>query len=54
MSIESMAEKSGFPSFRHFASLFRRELGVTPRAFRSTHRIVRETELKGEIQLKGT
>ena len=46
MSIESVAEKSGFPSFRHFASLFRREVDATPRAFRRTHRIIREAERK--------
>jgi LacI family transcriptional regulator len=43
MSIETIARKCGFPSFRHFAGLFRRELGVTPRAFRRTHYIHRET-----------
>jgi LacI family transcriptional regulator len=47
MSIESIARKSGFPSFKHFASLFRREVGVTPRAFRKTNRIHRETPAKG-------
>ena len=47
MPIETIARKSGFPSFRHFASLFRRELGVTPRAFRRTHRIHHEIPAQG-------
>jgi LacI family transcriptional regulator len=40
MSIETIARKSGFPSFEHFVSLFRRKLGVTPRAFRKTDRAI--------------
>ncbi len=42
MSIENIARTCGFPSFRHFAGQFRRELGMTPRSFRRTHRIPRE------------
>lgn len=33
-SIESVAQQSGFSSFRHFAEIFRREVGMTPRAYR--------------------
>jgi LacI family transcriptional regulator len=47
LSIETIARKSGFPSFKNFAILFRRKLGVTPRAFRKTHRIWREGMVKG-------
>ncbi len=39
-SIEMIALESGFPSFKNFACQFRRELGVTPRAFRKAHRFV--------------
>jgi len=42
MSIEVIARKSGFPSFKHLATVFRREVGVTPRTFRKTNRIRRE------------
>jgi LacI family transcriptional regulator len=47
MSIEVIARKSGFPSFRHFASVFRRELGLTPRAFRRTNRVPHVEPKKG-------
>lgn len=33
-SIESVARRSGFASFRNFARIFRREVGMTPRQFR--------------------
>jgi LacI family transcriptional regulator len=36
--IESVAKKSGFAAFRHFAEVFRRETGRTPRAYRRTQR----------------
>ena len=42
MAIETIASKCGFPSFKHLATLFRREVGVTPRAFRKTNRMLRE------------
>ena len=42
MAIETVARKCGFPSFKHLAALFRREVGVTPRAFRKTNRMSRE------------
>ncbi len=34
LSVEAVARKSGFPVFRHFAEVFRRETGTTPRAYR--------------------
>jgi LacI family transcriptional regulator len=49
LSIESVAHRSGFPSFKHLASLFRREVGQTPRAYRKVQRVIRyeEAERKG-------
>jgi LacI family transcriptional regulator len=44
LSIEAVAEHSGFPSFKHLASLFRREVGQTPRAYRKLQRVVRYEE----------
>jgi LacI family transcriptional regulator len=41
MSIEAVAEHSGFPSFKHLAGLFRREVGATPKAYRKVQRVVR-------------
>ena len=37
MSIETIARKSGFSTSRHFSSVFHRQLGITPRAFRTAH-----------------
>lgn len=34
MVIELVAKNSGFASFKHFAEIFRRQVGVTPRQFR--------------------
>ena len=48
MSIETIARESGFPAFKHLASLFRRELGVTPRVFRKMHRFVGEESARGD------
>ncbi len=42
LSIETIVRQTGFPSFRHFSSLFCHKVGVTPRAFRKTNRIMRE------------
>jgi LacI family transcriptional regulator len=35
--IETIARKSGFRAIRHFAELFQRETGMTPRAYRKSH-----------------
>ena len=49
MSIEAIAEKTGFLTFKHFAGIFRCNMGVTPRAFRKTNRMLRERpEAKSE------
>jgi LacI family transcriptional regulator len=37
LSVESIARKSGFSAFRHFAEVFQREMGTTPREFRKSH-----------------
>ncbi|MBN2578654.1 MAG: DNA-binding transcriptional regulator [Pirellulales bacterium] len=37
LPIRSIAEKSGFFNFRYFAKIFRREVGMTPRAYRQSH-----------------
>lgn len=34
LSIEAVAKRSGFTGFRHFAEVFRREVGMTPLAYR--------------------
>ena len=39
MPVERLAAKAGFASFKHFARVFRREMGMTPRAYRKTHRL---------------
>jgi LacI family transcriptional regulator len=39
MSVETVAQKCGFPSFKNLARLFVRETGMTPRAFRRKHRV---------------
>jgi len=39
LPIEHVARKSGFPSFRYFARVFRREEGVTPRSYRQMQRV---------------
>ena len=41
LSIDAVAKHSGFPSFKHLATLFRREVGQTPRAYRKVQRVVR-------------
>ena len=50
MAIETIAGKCSFPSFKHLATLFRCEVGVTPRAFRKTIRMSREiaSDIAGE------
>lgn len=39
LSVEQVAHRSGFRSFKYFARAFRREARVTPRAYRQTHRV---------------
>jgi LacI family transcriptional regulator len=39
LSVERLAAKAGFVSFKHFARAFRREAGMTPRAYRKAHRL---------------
>lgn len=36
LPIETVAQRSGFSAFRHFAEVFQREIGVTPRAYRKS------------------
>jgi LacI family transcriptional regulator len=36
LSVETIAHKSGFASFRHFAEMFQRETGTTPRDYRKS------------------
>jgi len=39
MTIELVTKRSGFDSLKHFARVFRRATGVTPRAFRQACRV---------------
>lgn len=39
MSVEQIARCTGFAAFEYFVRAFRREMGVTPRAYRKTSRI---------------
>lgn len=39
MSVEHVAESSGFAAFEYFVRAFRRETGMTPRVYRKSHRI---------------
>jgi LacI family transcriptional regulator len=39
MTIELAAKNSGFASFKHFAQIFRRQIGATPRQFRRERRV---------------
>ena len=48
MSIETIARKCGFPSSKHLATVFRREVGATPRAFREANQFHRDTPTEGE------
>ena len=34
-SVQATAEKSGFPDYSHFISLFKRRFGITPKKFQS-------------------
>jgi LacI family transcriptional regulator len=34
LSVETVARRSGFPAFKHFAKIFQRETGTTPRSYR--------------------
>ena len=34
-SVQAAAEKSGFPDYSHFISLFKRRFGITPKKFQS-------------------
>ena len=43
MSIDTIAQVCGFPSYRDFTRLFHREVGTPPRAFRRTRHFHRET-----------
>jgi LacI family transcriptional regulator len=36
LPIQTVAKKSGFSAFRHFAEVFQRETGMTPRAYRKS------------------
>jgi LacI family transcriptional regulator len=36
LSVETVARRSGFSAFRHFAEVFQRETGTTPRAYRKS------------------
>ena len=38
LSIEAIARQCGIASFKYFGQVFRRETGVTPRAFRKLRR----------------
>jgi LacI family transcriptional regulator len=40
LSVETIARRSGFSAFRHFAEVFQRETGMTPRAFRKAEQTV--------------
>jgi transcriptional regulator GlxA family with amidase domain len=40
LSIEAIARQCGGASFKYFGQLFRRETGLTPRAFRKTRRVM--------------
>jgi LacI family transcriptional regulator len=44
LSIEAIAQRSGFASFNHLARLFRREVGQAPRTYRNVHRVMRYKE----------
>jgi LacI family transcriptional regulator len=37
LPVEAIGKQCGFPYFKYFGQVFRRETGVTPRAFRSSH-----------------
>jgi LacI family transcriptional regulator len=37
LPVETIARRCGFPAFRHFAKVFRRETGIAPRDYRKTH-----------------
>jgi LacI family transcriptional regulator len=37
LRVETIARRSGFSAFRHFAEVFQRETGTTPRDFRKSH-----------------
>ena len=39
LSVEQVSRRSGFTTFEYFVRAFRREMGVTPRRYRRSHRI---------------
>lgn len=39
LAIEAVGKRCGFPSFKYFGQVFRRETGITPRGFRQMRRI---------------
>lgn len=39
LPIQAVGKRCGFPCFKYFGQVFRRETGMTPRAFRKIRRI---------------
>ncbi len=50
LSIEAVGKRCGFPIFKYFGQIFRRETGVTPRGFRQMRRIPPRAFLSGDTK----